>query len=138
MSPDTIAHYLGIKIGDAYDPEKIRQNFHALWDVGLLENVHIEAEREAGGVTLLVTIEERPIIKDIEFTGNKKLSSSQIRDVLKEGKAEVKVGGTPLASGHRAGARGRSPRRTSRRASAAPRWTTGSRTSRRPRRRSSS
>jgi len=96
VSPDTIAHYLGIKIGDVYDPEKIRQNFHALWDVGLLENVHIEAEREAGGVTLLVTIEERPIIKDIEFTGNKKLSSSQIRDVLKEGKAEVKVGG-PLS-----------------------------------------
>ena len=50
VSPDTIAHYLGIKIGDVYDPEKIRQNFHALWDVGLLENVHIEAERDAGAI----------------------------------------------------------------------------------------
>jgi outer membrane protein insertion porin family len=93
VSPDTIAHYLGIKVGDPYDPTKIQQNFHSLWDVGLLENVQIEAEHEAGGVTLVVTIEERPIIKEIEFTGNKKLSSSQIRDVLKEAKAEVKVGG---------------------------------------------
>ncbi len=97
QSPDTIAHYLGIKIGDLYDPEKIRQNFHALWDVGLLENVHIEAEREAGGVTLIVTIEERPVIKEVEFTGNKKLSSSQIRDVLRESKNEVKVG-APLSA----------------------------------------
>ncbi len=43
-----------------------------------------------------MTIEERPIIKEIEFTGNKKLSSSQIRDVLKEDKTEVKVG-APLS-----------------------------------------
>ncbi len=41
--------------------------------------MHIEAERESGGVTLVVTIEERPIIKEVEFTGNKKLSTSQIR-----------------------------------------------------------
>ncbi len=96
VSPDTIAHYLGIKVGDPYDPAKIQQNFHSLWDVGLLENVKIEAEREPSGVTLVVTIEERPIIKEVEFTGNKKLSSSQIRDVLKEAKAEVKAG-APLS-----------------------------------------
>ena len=39
VSPDTIAHYLGVKVGDPYDPEKIRANFQSLWDVGLLENV---------------------------------------------------------------------------------------------------
>ena len=96
VSPDTIAHYLGIKVGDPYDPEKIRANFHALWDVGLLENVQIEAEREPAGVTLVVTIEERPIIKEVDFTGNKKLSTTQIRDVLKEAKVEVKAG-APLS-----------------------------------------
>lgn len=96
VSPDTIAHYLGIKVGEPYDPAKIRANFHALWDVGLLENVRIEAEREPAGVTLVVTIEERPIVKEVEFTGNKKLTSTQIRDVLKEAKAEVKAG-APLS-----------------------------------------
>ena len=45
VSPDTIAHYLGVKVGDRYDPEKIRSNFPALWEVGLLENVSVEAER---------------------------------------------------------------------------------------------
>src|SRR5262249_22261345 len=78
VSPDTIAHYLGIKVGDPYDPEKIRSNFRALWDVGLLENLQIDAERSPGGVTLIITIEERPVIKFIDFSGNKKLSASQI------------------------------------------------------------
>ncbi len=96
MSPDTIAHYLGIKVGDPYDPEKIRANFHGLWDVGLLENVRIEAEREPAGVTLIVTIEERPLVKEVEFSGNKKLTTTQIRDVLKEAKVEVKAG-APLS-----------------------------------------
>src|SRR5262249_57764525 len=54
VSPDTIGHYLGIKVGDDYDPEKIRENFQTLWDVGLLEDVSFEAERTAPGVPLVV------------------------------------------------------------------------------------
>jgi outer membrane protein insertion porin family len=96
VTPDTIAHYLGIKAGDPYDPEKIRERFRALWDVGLLENLSIEAERSAAGVTLVITIEERPVVQAVDFEGNKKLSASQIRDRLKEEHAEVRVGG-PLS-----------------------------------------
>src|SRR5262249_1352435 len=96
VSPDTIAHYLGIKVGDKYDPDAIRGNFQKLWDVGLLENLRIEAERSGEGVTLVVTIEERPIVKEVEFSGNKKLSTSQIKDALKENKVEVKAG-APLS-----------------------------------------
>jgi len=96
VSPDTIAHYLGVSVGEAYDPERIRSNFQPLWDVGLLENISIEAEHGPDGVTLIITIEERPLVKEIEFTGNKKFSSSQIKDKLKEAKAEVHVG-APLS-----------------------------------------
>ncbi|HEY6049885.1 MAG TPA: POTRA domain-containing protein, partial [Thermoanaerobaculia bacterium] len=92
VSPDTIAHYLGVKVGDPYEPEKIRANFQSLWDVGLLENISIEAEHTPGGVTLVVTVEERPTIKDVEFSGNKKLSTSQIKDKLKEAKVEIHPG----------------------------------------------
>jgi outer membrane protein insertion porin family len=96
VSPDTIAHYLGIKVGEPYDPEVIKKNFPALWEVGLLENARIDAERGPDGVTLVVTIEERPIVKEIEFEGNKKLSTSQIKDALKENKIELHVG-APLS-----------------------------------------
>ncbi|MGH9367812.1 MAG: POTRA domain-containing protein, partial [Thermoanaerobaculia bacterium] len=96
VSPDTIAHYLGVKVGDPYDPERIRSNFQSLWDVGLLENISVEAERDAGGVTLVVTLEERPTISSVDFTGNKKLSTSQIRDRLREEKVEIRQG-APLA-----------------------------------------
>jgi outer membrane protein insertion porin family len=96
VSPEAIEHYLQIKVGDPYDPEKIRSNFGALWDAGLLENVQIEAEHSAAGVTLIITIEERPIVKEVVFSGNKKISTSQIRDRLKEAKVEVRAG-APLS-----------------------------------------
>ncbi len=105
VSPDTIAHYLGHQGRRPYDPEKIRPNFHKLWDVGLLENVRIEAERAARGVTLVVTIEERPIIKEVEFTGNKKLSTSQIQDALKEEQDRGQGGGAAVPARHRRRAR---------------------------------
>lgn len=94
--PDTVAHYLGIKVGDPYDPEAIRSRFHTLWDVGLLDNVTIEAEHDPQGVTLVITIEERPTITALEFAGNKKISTSQIKDRLKEEKIEIR-GGSPLS-----------------------------------------
>src|SRR5262249_1200141 len=72
------------------------QNFPALWEAGLLENARIEAERSAAGVTLVVTIEERPVVKDVDFVGNKKLSTSQLKDALKEAKVEVHAG-APLS-----------------------------------------
>jgi outer membrane protein insertion porin family len=96
VSPDTIAHYLGIKVGDPYDPERIRANFQSLWDVGLLENVSVEAERDPAGVTLVVTIEERPTISALEYSGNKKISTSDIRDKLREEKIEI-TAGAPLS-----------------------------------------
>lgn len=83
-------------MGDPYDPEKIRSRFQSLWDVGLLENISIEAERAPAGVTLVVTIEERPTIKTVEFSGNRKLSTSQIKDRLKEEKVEIREG-APLS-----------------------------------------
>jgi outer membrane protein insertion porin family len=96
VTPDTIAHYLGIKVGDTYDADKIRSNFQTLWDVGLLENATIEVESAPAGVTLLVTIEERPMVSAVDYQGNKKISVSQIKDRLREQKVEVKAG-APLS-----------------------------------------
>ena len=35
---------------------------------------------------------ERPRVSDLEFRGNKKLTTSQLKDKLKEGKVEIRVG----------------------------------------------
>jgi outer membrane protein insertion porin family len=96
VGPDTISFYLGVKVGDVYDDETIRKGFLRLWDSGLFEDLRLEKETVPGGLQLVAVVVERPKVGDLEFRGNKKMTTSQLKDKLKEGKAEIKVGG-PLS-----------------------------------------
>lgn len=93
VTAETVAFYLGVKTGDPYDPEKVRQAFPRLWDSGLFEELSLEEEASEAGVRLVAVVVERPRVGDLEFRGNKKLTTSQLKDKLKEGKAEIRVGG---------------------------------------------
>ncbi|HKB69923.1 MAG TPA: outer membrane protein assembly factor BamA [Thermoanaerobaculia bacterium] len=96
VSPDTVLYYLGVHVGDPYDPAKIRKNFVNLWSSALFDDIRVDADRGPEGVTLFVTVTERPTITSVEYTGNKKLSVSQFRDKLTQEKASIKTG-APLS-----------------------------------------
>ncbi len=92
VTPETIGFYLGVKVGEPYDPILLRRNFGRLWDSGLFEDLALEKEDVPGGVRVIAVIVERPTVADLEFRGNKKLTTSQLKDKLKEGKVEIKIG----------------------------------------------
>ncbi len=89
---ETVGFYLGIKAGDPFDEEQVKRNFGKLWDSGLFENVTLEKETTPAGIVLVAIVVERPTVSDLEFRGNKKMTTSQLKDKLKEGKAEIRVG----------------------------------------------
>ena len=93
VTPETVGFYLGIKVGDPYDPALLKKNFVRLWDSGLFDELRLERNDVSGGVKVTAVVVERPRIGDLEFRGNKKLTASQLKDKLREGKAEIKVGG---------------------------------------------
>jgi outer membrane protein insertion porin family len=96
ISADTVLFYLGMHVGDPYDPEKIQKNFENLWRSDLFDDVKIEADHGPGGVTLFFTVVERPTVFSVEYTGNKKLSITQIREKVVQEKASIKTG-VPLS-----------------------------------------
>ena len=91
-APETVGFYLGLKPGDPYDDALVKRNFSKLWDSGLFEDVTLEKDVTPQGVILTATVVERPTVADLEFRGNKKLTTSQLKDKLKEGKAEIRIG----------------------------------------------
>ncbi|MBL8112092.1 MAG: outer membrane protein assembly factor BamA [Acidobacteria bacterium] len=94
VTSETVAYYLGIRVGEKYEPAVLRKNFQRLWDSGLFEDLRLEREDDPKGGNLVVAhVVERPKVSDLEFRGNKKLTQSQLKDKLKEGKVEIKVGG---------------------------------------------
>jgi len=90
LTADTISYYLGLQEGDELDPEYVAEGFHQLWDSGLVEDAVIEIEEMEGGeVRLIITVEERPFVTGVTFEGNKKLSTSTLKDRLDERGVDV-------------------------------------------------
>lgn len=91
IDQDTVEYYLGVAKDDPYDPEALAKNFHRFWDSGLVEDVKVEAEEMAPGkVRLIVTVKERPKVTEWVFAGNKKISTSTIREQLETANVSLK------------------------------------------------
>jgi outer membrane protein insertion porin family len=85
LTSDTVSYYLGVEPGDPLDDKILSEGFHQLWESGLVEDARIEAEpMENDEVRLIVTVQERPFVTSVVFEGNKKLSTSSLKDRLDE------------------------------------------------------
>ena len=82
--------------GDAYDEDKLRRDFQALWNTQYFEDIRLEAEDSPGNPNAKIVIfyvVERPIIRRIEYHGNKSISESDILDAFKDHKVGLSVEG---------------------------------------------
>ncbi len=76
----TVFSYLPVKVGDTLTEEKAQQAIRALFATGFFKDVRLEVEN---GV-LVVTVEERPAIAQIDFSGIKAFETDQLRKILRE------------------------------------------------------
>ena len=76
----TVFSYLPIKVGDTMTDEKAAQAIKALFATGFFKDVRIEID---GGV-VIVALEERPAIAQIDFVGLKEFDKEQILKGLRE------------------------------------------------------
>lgn len=84
----TVFSYLPVKVGDVMTDEKTTAAIKALYATGFFKDVRLEAR---DGV-LIVTVEERPSIASIKFSGIKEFSEEDLKKGLKEtGLAEGRV-----------------------------------------------
>lgn len=67
---------------DLYDPAKLSKDVQAIYGMGNFEDVSLEVTDVPGGVIVTFKVAEKPVVKRIDFKGNKKLGSSKLRDSL--------------------------------------------------------
>ena len=76
----TIFSYLPLKVGETLTEEKAAQAIKALYATGFFKDVRIEAE----GNVMVVVVQERPAIAQIDFVGMKEFDKEIILKALKE------------------------------------------------------
>src|SRR6266550_3268978 len=76
----TVFSYLPIKVGDRIDDEKASAAVKALYATGFFRDVRLEAE----GDVLVVIVQERPTISQIDIVGTKEFDKDTLRKALKD------------------------------------------------------
>jgi outer membrane protein insertion porin family len=92
LSDETLRFYLGLEVGQPFDPQKLDRNLHALWERDLLDDVTVEALPAEGGVALLLRVVERPVLRSIEYVGLKKLNRTEVQERIDKEQIRVREG----------------------------------------------
>ena len=98
LSEETLLYYLGLEIGQPLDEERLNKAIKSLWDRGLVDDMKIDYTAVAGGVKLTITVQERPILRSIDYEGLKRLSKTDIQDKIATQRIKVHEG-EPMSLG---------------------------------------
>ena len=76
----TVFSYLPVKVGETMTDEKAAAAIKALFATGFFKDVRLEVQRDV----LIVMVEERPAVSQIDFIGNKEFEKEALRKGLRE------------------------------------------------------
>lgn len=76
----TVFSYLPVRVGDMFSDEKGTSAIKALYATGFFKDVKIEVE----GEVLVVLLDERPAISNVDFTGIKEFEKDTLSKALKD------------------------------------------------------
>ncbi|WP_153115584.1 outer membrane protein assembly factor BamA [Rhodocyclus tenuis] len=84
----TVFSYLPVKVGETMTDEKAAQAIKALFATGFFKDVRLEIDNDV----IIVLLEERPAIAQIDFVGLKEFDKDQLKKGLKDvGIAESRI-----------------------------------------------
>ena len=76
VEPDSVISYMSVRQGSPHDPAAEDASLKTLFATGLFFDVHINFDDATG--TLFVTVVENPILNQVVFEGNSKLSEMDL------------------------------------------------------------
>ncbi|MGE4240443.1 outer membrane protein assembly factor BamA [Ramlibacter sp.] len=80
VEPGTIFASLPFRVGDQYNDEKGSAAIRALFALGLFKDVRLEV----AGDVLVVIVEERPTVAEVDFSGTKEFDKDTLKKALRE------------------------------------------------------
>jgi len=83
ISKERILAQMRTKVGQPYSNEIVQEDIKTLYKTGYIRNVRIFAQPEGDGVKVIVAVQTRAIIREIEITGAEHVSPKRLRKEIK-------------------------------------------------------
>ncbi|GGH56083.1 outer membrane protein assembly factor BamA [Comamonas phosphati] len=80
VEPGTVFASMPLRVGDQYDDEKGAAAIRSLFALGLFKDVRLEAN----GNVLIVVVEERPTIAEVNFAGTKEFDKDTLTKAMRD------------------------------------------------------
>ena len=80
VEPGTVFASLPFRVGDSYNDDKGAAAIRSLFGLGLFKDVRLEVS----GDVLVVVVEERPTVSEVDFIGTKEFDKETLRKALRE------------------------------------------------------
>lgn len=85
IEKDAVLAKLGTKLDSTLDEKQLRADIQAIFNMGYFIDVDVEGEPlvEQKKINLTYRVRERPAITKLEFDGNERVPTSELRDIIK-------------------------------------------------------
>jgi outer membrane protein insertion porin family len=101
LSEETLLYYLGLEPGQTLDEVQLNNNLQELWGRSLVDDIEVEAlpsGTSGQAVKLVITVQERPVLRSIDYQGLKRISKTDIQDKLSGQRIRAREG-EPMSLG---------------------------------------
>ncbi len=79
VSKERILAQLRTAVGQPYSDSVVEEDIRQLYSTGSVRNVRIFAQPESGGVKVVVAVQTRSVVREIEIDGAKKFAAKKLR-----------------------------------------------------------
>lgn len=80
--PASILPLLKSRIGEQFSAEKANEDIKTIYKIGIFEDVRVATSKDEKGVSLVFTVVEKPLVREIRINGNNEISADKIREAL--------------------------------------------------------
>ncbi len=77
--------------GEVYDAATVERDFNSLWNTGYFENIRIERVQTPACVQLVIYVQEKPTIREINYVGLNAVTQSDVLERFKKAKVGLTV-----------------------------------------------
>lgn len=82
IESDSILPSISLRRGDLITAGKVRRDLKAVYNTGFFEDVRVETVADGDGVKLIFVVHEKPAVRDVKISGNKKINDDDVNEVI--------------------------------------------------------
>ncbi len=71
-----------VKVGTPFVPARLAEDIRSIFALGYFDDVRLKVEDFEGGVKVTFVVVERPFVRDIEFSGNRRIDTKTLQEKI--------------------------------------------------------